>query len=109
MEFLVERTQHQSLVDIAKTLCTCMDDLSKIRSCNTCMESYLGICTTILFDGFICSRCRMETNDQLFSKWNNVDPGDQPLVLSILTKVEMIITQVSPLLQVIHAQGGQYK
>jgi hypothetical protein len=39
-----------------------------------------------------------------------MDPREQPLVLSILTQVEgMFIAQVSPILQVSHVRGGQYK
>eukprot|EP01018_Ginkgo_biloba_P033876 Gb_14363 [translate_table: standard] len=45
-----------------------------------------------------------------FSLSNNMDPGDQPFVLRILTQVEeMFIARVSPILQVSHAPGGQYK
>ena len=39
-----------------------------------------------------------------------MDPGKQPLVLSILTQVEeMLIARVNPILQVTHACGAQYK
>ena len=39
-----------------------------------------------------------------------MDPGEQPHVLIILTQVEeMMIALVNPILQVIHAHGGQYK
>jgi hypothetical protein len=39
-----------------------------------------------------------------------MDPSHQPIVLSILTQVEeMLIARVSPILQVRHARGGQYK
>jgi hypothetical protein len=104
MESPVEPTQYQSLSHISRTFCTRIDALSKIHTCNTCMESYLGIRTTISSDGFICSCCCKENHGHLFSKWNNMDPGDQPLVLSILTQVEeMLISRVNPLLQVSHA------
>ena len=107
MDFPFEPTQHQSLAHITQTLCTHINALSKIHTCNTCMESYPRIRTTISLDGFICFRCHKETNFHLFSKWNNMDPGEQPLVLSIFTQVEeMFIARVSPLLQVSHAQGG---
>jgi hypothetical protein len=110
MESPVETTQYQSLAHISKTFCTRIDAFSKINTCNTCMESYLGIRTTISSDGFICSCCCMENHGHLFSKWNNMDPRDQALVLSILTQVEeMLIDRVNPLLQVSHARGGQYK
>ena len=52
----------------------------------------------------------MENHGHLFSKWNNMDPRDQALVLSILIQVEeMLIDLVNPLLQVSHAWGVQYK
>lgn len=39
-----------------------------------------------------------------------MDPSAQPNVLSILTQIEeMLITRVSPISQVRHARGGQYK
>jgi hypothetical protein len=39
-----------------------------------------------------------------------MDPSDQPTVISILTQVEeMLISRVSPILQVRLARGGQYK
>jgi len=39
-----------------------------------------------------------------------MDPGDQPLVFSIINQVEeILITQVSPLLQVSHARDGKYR
>jgi predicted Fe-S protein YdhL (DUF1289 family) len=74
------------------------------------MESYPGIPTRPSPNGHICTRCHRENNGHRFSKWNNMDPGDQPTVLSILTQVEeMLIARVSPILQVRHARGGQYK
>ena len=39
-----------------------------------------------------------------------MDLGEQPLVFPVLTQVEeMLIARVSPILQVTHARGGQYK
>ena len=39
-----------------------------------------------------------------------MDPHEQPNILRVLTQVEyMLITRVNPILQVTHAQGGQYK
>jgi len=39
-----------------------------------------------------------------------MDPGEQPHILRVLTQVkEMLIAHVNPILQVTHAQGGQYK
>ena len=74
------------------------------------MESYLYISTQPSLNGPICNRCHIETNVHHFSKWNNMDLGAQPIVLSILTQVEeMLISRISPILQVIHARGGQCK
>jgi hypothetical protein len=91
MESPVEATQYQSLSHISRIFCTRIDALSKIHTCNTCMEYYLGIRTTISSDGFICSCCCKENHGYLFSKWNNMDLGDQPLVMSILTQVEEML------------------
>ena len=39
-----------------------------------------------------------------------MDPGIQPHVLAVLTQVEeMLICHANPILQVMHARGGQYK
>ena len=87
-----------------------IDALSIIHTCTTCMDSYPGISTHPYINGPICNQCHKETNGHRFSKWNNMDPGTQPIVLSILTQVEeMIIARISPILQVIHARGGQCK
>eukprot|EP01018_Ginkgo_biloba_P038592 Gb_30228 [translate_table: standard] len=61
-------------------------------------------------EGPKCSRCKHEKHGNRFSLSNNMDSGDQPFVLRILTQVEeMLIARVSPILQVSHAPGGQYK
>ena len=74
------------------------------------MESYPGISTHPSPNGHICTHCHRENNGHHFSKWNNMDPDDQPIVLSILTQVKgMLIAQANPILQVRHARGGQYK
>ncbi|XP_059070441.1 uncharacterized protein LOC131860092 [Cryptomeria japonica] len=58
----------------------------------------------------VCSRCFAERGIHHFSSTNNLDPGEQPFVLKKLTQVEeMLIARVSPVLQVTHARGGQYK
>ena len=45
-----------------------------------------------------------------FSLENNMDPGNQPAILAVLTQVEeMLIIRANPILQVTHAHGGQYK
>ena len=81
-----------------------------MHTCTTCMESYPGIVTHPSSTRHIFHRCQTEINGHRFSKWNNMDPGAQPNVLSILTQVEeMIIARVSPILQVKNAHGGQYK
>ena len=39
-----------------------------------------------------------------------MEPHDKPIILSILSQIEeMLIARVSPILQVKHARGGQYK
>ena len=80
-----------------------------IEMCHVCHESYPGIKVVKVSDGSICQRCKNERGSHHFSKWNNMDPGDQPKVLKVLTQVEeMLIAQVNPISQVTHAHGGQY-
>jgi len=85
-----------------------LDKLQSIHVCSICKESYPGLHFHFLNGQHTCSRCYSEKNGHRFSLWNNMDPGEQPLVLSILTQVEeMLISRVNPILQVTHARGGQ--
>eukprot|EP01018_Ginkgo_biloba_P016121 Gb_08820 [translate_table: standard] len=60
-----------------------IDRLAIVQMYHICNESYVGI---------------------------KMDPKEQPYVLAVLTQVEeMLIPRVSPILQVSHAPGGQYK
>ncbi len=60
--------------------------------------------------GPMCMRCRREGTNHRFSARNHMDPGTQPYVLAVLTQVEeMLIARASPILQVMHSMGGQYK
>ena len=55
-------------------------------------------------------RCRQEHGIHHFSQDNNMNPGKQLPILSILTQVEeMLIAQVNPILHVTHVFGGKYK
>ena len=54
--------------------------------------------------------CQQEIGIHMLSSLNHMDPGSQPQVLANLTQVEeMLIAWVSPILQVTHANSGQYK
>ena len=87
-----------------------IDNLSIIQMCHLCKESYPGIEVVRGIEGPICKRCKNEKGCNRFSHWNNMYPSEQPRVLGILTQVEeMLIALVSPILQVTHARGGQYK
>ncbi|XP_057822398.2 uncharacterized protein LOC131034818 [Cryptomeria japonica] len=87
-----------------------LDKLSKFSTCLVCMEKYPGIKTRQQNGINTCYRCTSEKNGHRFSKWNNMDPGEQPHCLQILTQVEeMLIARVSPVLQVTYARGGQLK
>ena len=85
-----------------------LDNLHSIHVCFICKESYPGLHFRYLNGEHTCSRCCSEKNAHRFSLWNNMYPGEQPLVLSILTQVEeMLISRVNPIFQVTHAHGGQ--
>ena len=61
-------------------------------------------------EGPVCNRCRQEKGNNRFSASYDMDPRPQPKELANLTQVEeMLIACVSPILQVTHAIGGQYK
>lgn len=74
------------------------------------MERYPSI-KTKKCDGIItCYRCTLENNGHQFSKWNNMDPNQQPICLQRLSQIEdMLIARVSSVLQVTYARGRQLK
>ena len=78
--------------------------------CYIFQECYLGMKVSRTSKGLVCYRCRQERGNNRFSASNNMDPGPQPEELANLTQVEeMLIARVSPILQVTHATGGQFK
>lgn len=78
--------------------------------CRVCNECYPSIQVVRLHEGPICKRCKSEKGAHRFSHFNNMNPGDHPKVLRVLTQVEeTLIAQVNPILQMTHAHGGQYK
>lgn len=78
--------------------------------CYICQECYLGIKVYRTLQGPVCGRCHQERGNNRFSLPNNMDPGPQPHKLANLTQVEeILIARVSPILQVTHAIGGQYR
>ena len=62
-----------------------IDKLSIVQMCSVCHESYLGMNVFRRDEGSICVRCRKERDIHRFSQDNNMNPGKQPPVLSILT------------------------
>ena len=87
-----------------------LDNLVMPTMCYMCQECYVGIKVKHIEEGPMCSRCQQEKGNNRFSTDNNIDPGSQPPELADLTQVEeMLIARVSPILQVTHAVGGQYK
>ena len=87
-----------------------IDNLSVVQMCHVCNECYVGIKVFQIQDGPKCARCKSERGAHRFFVWNNMDPKEQPHMLAVLTQVEeMLIARISPILQVSHAPGGQYK
>jgi hypothetical protein len=87
-----------------------IDRLAQVQMCHVCEESYVGIQVFNTNTGPMCMRCRREGTHHIFSSHNHMDPGLQPRVLGVLTQVEeMLIAHASPILQVMHSIGGQYK
>jgi hypothetical protein len=87
-----------------------LDSLRMPHMCYICQECYLRMKVFRTSEGLVCNRCRQEKGKNRFSTLNNMDPGPQPEELANLTQVEeMLIARVSPILQVTHATGGQYK
>ena len=87
-----------------------MDQLTDMHVCSICKECYPGIVTKNFHGSYACSRCILEWKFHCSSLENNMDLGNWPVVLAVLTQVEeMIISRANPILQVTHAHGGQYK
>ena len=87
-----------------------MDQLADMHVCSICKECYPGIVTKKFHEAYTCSHCILERKGHRFSLENNMDPGNQPTVLAVLTQgEEMLISRANPILQVTHAYGGQYK
>ena len=100
----------KKMIECHKNFRSRIDNLHIVQMCHLCKESYPGIEVVRGIEGPICKRCKSERGSHCFSHWNNMDPGEQPHVLKILTQVEeMLIALVNPILQVTHARGGQYK
>ena len=59
--------------------------------CHVFHESYLGIKVVKVSDDPIFQRCKNERGSHRFSKWNNMDPRDQPKVFKVLTQVEEML------------------
>ena len=86
------------------------DQLAYMHVFSVCKECYLGIVTKKFHGAYTCSHCILEIKGNQFFIENNVDPGIQPPVLAVLMQVEeMLISRPTPILQVTHAHGGQYK
>ena len=87
-----------------------IDRLAEVQICHVCLESYVGIQVRNTSTGPMCMRFLREGSNHIFSATNHIDPGTQPHVLEDLTQVEeMLIACGSPILQVMHLIGGQYK
>lgn len=87
-----------------------IDNLCHPQMCHVCEESYPRIQVVTTKTGPMCTRCKKEGNKHRFSSQNHKNPGLQPLIIGSLTQVEeMLIARASPILQVMHSIGGQYK
>ena len=64
-----------------------------MHTCTTCMESHPSIPTHPSLNGHIWNRFHREIDGHRFSKWNNMDHGDKPIVLSIfkLNKISFLV------------------
>ena len=87
-----------------------IDQFAEVQMCHVCQESYAGVHIRNTSTGPMCLQCLREGSNHKFSTANHMDPGFQPRVLQDLTQVEeMLIARASPILQVMHSIGGQYK
>ena len=87
-----------------------IDQFAEVQMCHVFQESYAGVHIHNTSTGPMCLRCLREGSNHRLSVANHMDQGFQPCVLQDLTQVEeMLIARASPILQVMHSIGGQYK
>lgn len=87
-----------------------INDFSLVHICSICKESYPNMKNKFLHGNLYCSRHEIIKSTHRFSLANNMDPGNQPFVLTALKKIEeILISRVSLIFQVTHDGGGQYK
>ena len=98
------------LDDAHQRFCKNMDQLADVNVYSIWNECYPIIETKKFHGAYRRSRCILERKGNHFSLENNMDLGNQPTVLAVLTRVEeMLISCANPILQLTHAHGGQYK
>ena len=62
-----------------------MDQLADMNVCSICKECYPGIVTKKIHGAYACSCCILERKGHHFSLENNMDLGNQPTILAVLT------------------------
>ena len=62
-----------------------MDQLADMHVCSICKECYPGIVTKKTHGAYAYYRCILERKGHRFSLENNMDPGNQQIVLAVLT------------------------
>jgi len=88
--------------------CERTNGLSPLHVCSIWKASYPNMKTKFLHGNLYCSWCATAKSTHHFSLANNMDPGNQPFILATLTQIEeMLMSRISPVLQVTYAQGGQ--
>ena len=100
----------ENMIAVHKIFQEKIDSFLVIKMCQICQESYPRIQVLRDSEGLVSRRCKNERGSHRFSGYNNMDPGEKPHILRVLTQVEeMLIACVNPILQVTHARGGKYK
>lgn len=100
----------ENMIAMHKIFRTKIDSLSFVQMCHIFQESYPRIHVLRHSEGPICRRCKSERGAHHFCRYNNMDLGEKPHILRVLTQVEeMLIARLNHILQVIHDRGGKYK
>lgn len=104
------RTSYEEQLIAHKKIRARIDQLAHIQMCHVFEESYPNIHVVNTDTSPMCTRRRKEGSCHRFLAQNRMDPGSQPRVLADLTQVEeMLVEGVSPILQVMHSVGDQFK
>lgn len=81
----------EQMVDVHKKFQLRIDNLFDVHMCHVCNECYPVTQVVRFHKETICKICMSGKGAHRFSHFNNMDPGEQPEVLRVLTQGEEML------------------